>query len=401
MNSRERILTALEHGPVDRVPIDLDGTRQSGIAALAYERLRRHLNLDTGRPVRVFDVFQMLAEVEPEVLERFGSDTVAVQRPKVAFGIANRDWKPCTLPQGIEVEVPGGFEPVADEKGNWSLYRDGVEIARMPRGSYFFDRFEKYPGASKPALEEWEAPRLDAAALEHYGSEARRLNDTTERAVIIAQGPPYELFGGMGQGDFEEWMVTFASETDYVEELYRKCVDAWIENLEGLHAAVGDNMQVLQIADDFGTQSSTFMSPSSFRELIAPAYKRGLDWVHAKTNWKVVLHSDGALVPLLPDICAMGVDALNPVQTSATGMDPAALKREFGERLVFWGGSCDAQSTLDRGSPEDVVNEVKANLEAFGPLNGGHVFASIHNIQATVPPENIVALFDTALSYKG
>jgi uroporphyrinogen-III decarboxylase len=169
--------------------------------------------------------------------------------------------------------------------------------------------------------------------------------------------------------------------------------------LEAFHGAVGGRVQILQIADDFGTQNAPFLSVRAFRELLLPAYKRGLDWIHQHTNWKVLLHSDGALVPLLPSIIEMGVDILNPVQTTAAGMDPRRLKAEFGGRLAFWGGSCDCQGTLTRGTPAQVAAETRAHLDALAP-GSGHVFASVHNIQANVPPENIVALFDTALNYR-
>ncbi len=208
----------------------------------------------------------------------------------------------------------------------------------------------------------------------------------------------YELFNGIGQGGFEDWMVTLGSEPAYVERLYRKLVDVWIENLEAFHGVVGDRIQILQIADDFGTQRAPFLSPRLFRALVMPAYKRGLDWVHQNTSWKVMLHSDGALVPLLPSIIEMGVDILNPVQTSAAGMSAPRLKAEFGSRLVFWGGSADPQTTLESGTPEEVQAETRSHLGHFTP-GSGYVFASVHNIQATVPPENIVALFDAALAF--
>jgi uroporphyrinogen-III decarboxylase len=183
-----------------------------------------------------------------------------------------------------------------------------------------------------------------------------------------------------------------------VTALYQKLTDAWLENLEAFHGAVGDRIQILQICDDFGTQAAPFLSVRAFRELLLPAYRRGLDWIHARTKWKVLLHSDGALVPLLPSIIEMGVDLLNPVQTTAAGMDPRRLKAEFGEHLVFWGGSFDCQGTLTRGTPAQVAAEVRAHLECFTP-GGGFVCASVHNIQAHVPPANIVALFDTALAF--
>lgn len=407
MTSRERVLAALAREPVDRVPIDFGGTRQSGISVFAYGRLVEHLasigsgiagRATTATRPRIFDLFQMLAEIEPEVADRFGADCVLLNRPAVAFGIANENWKPWRLHDGQEVEVPGGFAPEASPEGDWVLRRHGEIIAQMPARGFYFDRFEKYPGALHPDLEHWEAPRVSAADLAHYRIEAERLHRTTDKAVVAAMGPPYELFNGIGQGGFEDWMVTFASEPEYVAALYRKLTDAWIENLEAFHGAVGDRIQVLQIADDFGTQAAPFLSVGAFRELVMPAYKRGLDWVHQRTGWKVLLHSDGALVPLLPSIAEMGVDILNPVQTTAAGMDPRRLKAEFGDRLAFWGGSCDCQGTLTRGTPAQVAAEVRAHLAALAP-GGGQVFAAVHNIQANIPPANIVALFETALAY--
>ena len=262
----------------------------------------------------------------------------------------------------------------------------------MPAGGFYFDRLEKYPGATHPDLDTWEPPRLSSADLEHYRSEAARL-ESTDKAVIAALGPPYELFNGIGQGGFEAWMLTFGSEPEYVERLYRKLTDAWIENLEAFHGAVGDRIQILQIADDFGTQRAPFLSPRAFRALVMPAYKRGLDWVHQRTSWKVLLHSDGALVPLLPSIIEMGVDILNPVQTSAARMDPGFLKKEFGDHLAFWGGSADPQTTLEHGTPARVAEETRRNADILS-RGGGFVLASVHNIQATVPAPNIAALFD-------
>jgi len=204
----------------------------------------------------------------------------------------------------------------------------------------------------------------------------------------------------MGQGGFEDWMITFASEPDYVAELYQLLTDAWIDNLELFHQAVGHRLTILQICDDFGTQRAPFLSVPMFRERLLPAYKRGLDWIHAHTPWKVMLHSDGALYPLLPSIIEMGVDILNPVQTSAAGMDAKRLKAEFGQQLAFWGGSCDPQTTLRSGSPDEVRAETRANLEVFTP-GSGYVFAPVHNIQADVPAANIRALVGTAQEWSG
>ncbi|MFP4353150.1 MAG: uroporphyrinogen decarboxylase family protein [Puniceicoccaceae bacterium] len=401
MTSRERILAALNHRPVDRVPVDLGGTRQSGIAALAYAALREEIGLDTSVPFKVFDLYQQLAELEPGVLERFGSDTLPLNRPKVAFGIENRDWKPFRFFDGPEVLVPGGFQPETTEKGSLVLKKGDGIIAEMPKNGFYFDRYEKYPGASQPDLDSWEPPRIGEADLEHYAAESRRLFEETDKAIIAAMGPPYELFNGIGQGGFEDWMVTFATEDEYVEELYERLTDAWIDNLKHFHEAVGDRVQVIQIADDLGTQESQFLSTAMFREKVMPFYRRGIDWIHANTSWKVLLHSDGAIFDLIPSLIEMGVDALNPIQTSARGMDPDKLEAAYGGKITFWGGSCDSQNTLGTGSPAEVREQTLAHLESFRPLEGGFVFASVHNIQANVPPENIIALFDTAREFAG
>lgn len=399
LTSRERVLASLNRQPVDRPPIDLGGTRQSGISVFAYARLRRHLGMEAGRPPRVFDLYQMLAEIEPAVAERFGADVVGLNRRAVAFDIPNDAWKPWTLHDGTEVEVPAGFDPETDAEGGLVLRRDGEIIAAMPKEGWYFDRLEQYPGARHPDLDGWELPRIEPAEIDFLAATARGLRTSTDKAIIAPFGPPYELFYGLGTGGFEAWMLTFASEPDYVKRLYDKLVTAWLENLEAFHGVVGENIDIIQFNDDFGTQRAPFLSVRAFRGLVMPAYRRGLDWIHQHTNWKVFLHSDGALRPLLPSLIEMGVDILNPVQTTATGMDPVGLKRDFGERLAFWGGSGDSQGTLTRGTPDQVAADARAHLDALQP-GGGHVFASVHNIQANVPPENIVALFDAALHYR-
>jgi uroporphyrinogen decarboxylase len=207
------------------------------------------------------------------------------------------------------------------------------------------------------------------------------------------------LFYGLGTGDFENWMMTLACEPDYVHQLYDCLVTAWIENLKRFVEAVEDRVQILQICDDFGTQQSLFLSVDMYRRLVMPHYQRGLEWIHAHTDMKVLLHSDGAIFPLLPSLIETGVDILNPVQTSAVGMDPVQLKQQFGDQLTFWGGSLDCQKTLPYGSVEDVVAEVQRHVEIFAP-GGGYVFTSVHNVQASVPPENVIAMYDTALKFR-
>lgn len=394
MNSRERVLRAIDHREPDRVPIDFGGTRQSGIAASTYHQLKEHLGIHT--PTRVYDVYQMLAEIERPLLERFGADVIGLNKPVVAFGIENKDFRPWRLFDGTPVEVPGGFNPVTEAGGDLLLRNaDGSPMARMPKGGFYFDRLDKYPGASHADVDTLRPPLLSAAECDHLHARSQAYRQNCELAVIAAMGPPYELFFGLGTGDFQSWMITLATEPHYVGELYDKLTEAWLENLRRFVAAVGDRVDILQFNDDLGTQDAPFLSVDMFRELIMPFYKRGLDWVHRNTNMKVFMHNDGAIFDFIPTLIEMGVDVLNPLQTTAKGMDPVKLKQLFGEKIAFWGGACDCQATLAFGTPQDVAEQVERHIRILAP-GGGYVCAAVHNIQAAVPPENVIALFDTA-----
>ncbi|MHB0955339.1 MAG: uroporphyrinogen decarboxylase family protein [Pirellulaceae bacterium] len=397
MKSRERVLRAIHHQAADRVPIDVGGTRQSGIAASTYHQLKQRLGLHT--PTRVFDLYQMLAEIELPVIERLGGDVIGLYRPDVAFGILNEDWRPWTLFDGTPVEVPAGFQPHQEADGSLVIVRQGEPIARMPQGGFYFDRLEKFPGAAHVDLDGYQPPLLTDRQCAHFRAQSRFLYDNTDFAIVAPLGPPYELFYGLGTGDFENWMMTLACEPDYVHRLYECLVTAWIENLKRFVDAVEDRVQILQICDDFGTQQSLFLSVDMYRRLVMPHYQRGLEWIHAQTDMKVLLHSDGAIFPLLPSLIETGVDILNPVQTSAAGMDPVELKQQFGSQLTFWGGSLDCQKTLPYGSVDEVTAEVQRHVEVFAP-GGGYVFTSVHNVQAQVPPENVLAMYDTALKFR-
>jgi uroporphyrinogen decarboxylase len=335
----------------------------------------------------------MLAEVERPIMERFGADVIGLNRPAVAFGITNEGWKPWRLFDGTPVEVPARFNPVTLPDGDLALLRDDELIARMPKDGYYFDRLEVYPGGAHLNVEEVAPDVISDELCEHYRVHSEALFQNTDFAIIAPMGPPYELFYGLGTGGFESWMMSLAAEPDYVNALCSKLVDVWIENLRRFAQAVGNRVQILQFNDDFGTQTAPFISVKMFRELIMPHYKRGLDWIHANTEMKVFLHSDGAIMPLIPSIIEMGVDILNPIQTSATGMDAETLKDQFGDQLVFWGGSLDCQKTLPFGTPEEVTREVSDHVRVFSP-RGGYVFAPVHNIQANVPAENVIVMFD-------
>jgi uroporphyrinogen decarboxylase len=397
MTSRERVVRAINHQQPDRVPIDLGATRQTGIVASTYYRLKEYLGIHT--PTRVVDLIQFVAEVEQPILDRFGVDAVGVFRPETntGLGIRAENWKPWRLFDGTPVEVPKDFNPVLGADGAYTMLRDGVPIARMPKDGFYFDRLVKSPGAAHIDVDKWEPYQWTNEELEHVHARAECLYENTEYALVSNVNPPQELFTSMGEGDFAAWWATLATEPDYVRALYEKATCTWMKNLERFARAVGDKVQIIQLTDDFGGQESLLLSVKMFRELVMPYYKRGLDWVHQNTKMKVLFHSDGAIFPLIPSLIEMGVDILNPVQISAKGMNPQRLKQEYGKKIAFWGGAADCQQFLRFAKPEEVAREVEANVRAFAP-GGGYVCAGIHNLQAGIPPENIVTMFDTARS---
>ncbi len=393
MTSRERILCALNHQQPDRIPIDLGGTSASSIALSTYHQLKQRFGIAT--PTRIYHLLGLVADVEQSVKERVGADTVVLRPPTASLGIRYENWKPWTLFDGTPVEVPGAFNPVAEEDGGLVLYHQGKPYARMPKGGYYFDYVAKNPGAAHVNVDEYQPHLLTAQELDYYAAAAEALHDHTDYAIIAEMGPPEQLFAQMGSGDLAAWFMTLASEPDYVHALLEKVSSVWIENLRKFAAAVGDHVHIIVCFDDLGTQTSTLISVKMFREMIMPYYKRAFDWIHHNTGIKVMFHSDGAIYPMIPSLIEMGIDILNPIQTSAEGMDPVRLKKEFGDRITLWGGCCDCQQTLPFASPEEVARAVETNLRALAP-GGGYVCSGVHNIQAGVPVDNVLALFDTA-----
>jgi len=393
MTSRERILCALNHQQPDCIPIDLGGTSASGIALSTYHQLKQRLGISS--PTRIYHLLGMIAEVEQTVKERLGADVVVLRPPAGSLGIRYENWKPWTLFDGTVIEVPGGFNPVAQDDGGLVLYNGAQPYARMPKGGFYFDYVAKNPGAAHVNVGEYQPHLLTQQELEYYGAAAEALYDQTDFAIIAELGPPEQLFAQMGSGDLAAWFITMATEPDYVHALLEKVTSVWMQNLRNFAAAVGDRVHIIVCFDDLGTQQAPLISVKMFRELIMPYYQRAFDWIHQHTRMKVMFHSDGAIYPMIPSLIEMGIDILNPVQTSAEGMNPARLKQEFGDRLVFWGGCCDCQQTLPFGSPEEVARAVEANLRTLAP-GGGYVCSGVHNIQAGVPIDNVLAVFDTA-----
>ena len=409
MTSRERVLKALNHEEPDRVPLDLGGTFVTGIAAGALHRLRQHLGLEDRR-VKVFDLLQMLGEVEMDLVDRLHLDVLPIERPAVAFGIRNDNWKPWQLFDGTPVLVPGGFNVDTGPEGDWLLRplnrSDRPPVARMPKDGFYFDAIgygEWDTEFKPPSLQELRKTAgqrwiVQDELLNHFSSRARRLRRDTDKALVLG------AWGATGVhyvGSLTEFLCLLASDREYVADLFMLAAEASIRNLELLWEAVGENADVFVFSGlDFGTQRGEFFSVDTFEETYLPAFKMQFEWIHEHTSWKIFEHSCGSIANLIGGLMDAGLDALNPVQTSADGMDPARLARVFGDRLTFWGGGLDTQATLPFGTPDDVRNEVAERIRLFAP-GGGLVFNPVHNIQCNTPPENIVAAYETAYEAGG
>jgi hypothetical protein len=400
MTSRERVRTALAHREPDRVPLDLGSNLTSGIMAHALDRLRRHLGLER-RPVRVHEVFQMLGEVEVDVVERLGADILPVEPLVQFFGLRRENWKPWKLWDGTDVLVPGQFAVGVDGEGGWLLHTGGdptkpVE-GRMPRGGFYFDMpslTETRPDWAPPQAAEVRGQNLlSTAELDHMQARAEHLFRSTDKALLLGA---WDSTGLPWVGSIPDFLVLLLTDPHYVRDLFAARTEVAIRNLEALASRLGDTIDVIGLeGNDFGAQNAELISPELFEELFVPFLRQQNDWVHAHTRWKTWYHCCGSITRILPMMIDCGVDVINPVQTSAAGMDPAWLKRTFGSRVVFWGGGVDTQRTLPFGTPEQVAAEVRERIRVLAP-GGGYIFNPIHNIQQGTPPANIAAAYDTA-----
>lgn len=419
MTSRERVLTALDHREPDRVPFDLGGAITSMHASTTY-RLRQALELDPpGTPVKVVEPFQMLGEITPDLYEAIGLETDITSLPAMStmFGFPNTDWKPWTLFDGTPVLVPGAFNTDPEPDGSIVLYpggdRSAPPSARMPKDGYYFDPIVRQEPIDEDALNPQdnteEFAELPDSVLPYLGQAYERLYESTDKAIFggfaalsfgdAALVPGPALKHPKGIRDWSEWYMSLLTRPEYIRAVFERQCEIGLRNLEKAYSAVGEKVHMLMTtATDFGMQTGPFIAPDTYRSLFKPFHKTINDWVHENTPWKVFMHCCGSIVDLLPDFIDAGFDIVNPVQCSAAGMDPKHLKETFGEHIVFHGGGVDTQRTLPFGTPDEVRDEVRERIRIFGK-GGGFIFATIHNIQANTPVENLLAMFETVRDY--
>ncbi|HHV98383.1 MAG TPA: methyltransferase [Clostridiaceae bacterium] len=400
MTSRERVRMALRHQEPDKVPIDFGGMRSTGISAMAYNKLKEYLGIKGG-VTKLYDIQQQLAEPELEIVDMMGGDVVQLHRLEPSFGIKIDRWKPGKLPDGSDCIEPYDLNPVVNEKGGLDIKAGDTVIATMPKGGYYYDVvYHAYENVeTKEDIDKLPVPVITDEELEYLRKEAKRLYETTDKAILGAFGGNIFEMGQVEWG-YEKYFSMLALEPELMHYYHQRLADAWLVALERYLGAVGEYIDVIQFGDDLGTQLNSQISVDMYREMIKPYHKVQYQYVRKNyPNVKVFLHCCGAIYNLIPDLIDAGVEVLNPVQLSAKGMDPVRLKQEFGKDLVFWGAGCNTQTTATFGTVDEVAAEVEKYMKIFAP-GGGFVFTQIHNIQVNVPPENVVAIYETAKKFR-
>lgn len=400
MNSRERIIAALNHRKSDVIPIDFGAMRSTGISIWAYQKLKEHLGMDTSTS-KLYDVFQQLAEPEKEILDRLGADVVQVHRLAASFGVKIDRWKAGDNGRGIKCMVPEDYHPIPMENGELTIQKDGKVLAKMPREGYYFDQTCHPLAEAEDAedLENYTFPVITEEEICYMEQQAKEAYENTDRAVLMEFGGNI-LEAGESDFGFENFFMNLLSEPELVHTYLERLTDSYIESLKRLMPRVHKYIQIIQFGDDLGSQESTLISKEVYREMIKPYHKKVFHYI--RDNYpevKVFLHSCGAILELIPDLIDAGVQILNPIQIAAKGMDPETLVERFGDDLVFWGGGSNTQVTCNYGTVDEIQTEVKKLIQIFSKKNG-YVFNQVHNLQANVPPEKILAIYDAAQEYR-
>jgi uroporphyrinogen decarboxylase len=379
LTPRERLLTALDHRQADRVPIDLGGN-QTGIHKFAYRKLIDLLGLK--EDIVIMDAVQQLAMPSEAVLERLHVDT------RYVWAGGAKSFK-----GGIVKNRRDGraWHDLTDEFGiTWSMPDDNpyyMDISHSPLAGLSIEQIRAYPFPKGD----------DPTRFDGLRDRAMRIRNQTPHPVISGiSGVVYEICWYMR--GLENLYIDMIEQPAVLEAIIDRTLEFWLGWFRLFLDEVGDVVDVIMIGDDLAGQDGPLFPPRIYRSIVRPRQKRLVQYVKSRTKAKIWYHSCGSVIEYIPDLLDNGIDILNPVQVSARGMDPRRLKAAYGDRLVFWGGGIDSQHVLPRATPQEVRKEVRRNVEALKP-GGGYVFNNVHNIQADVPPENVLAMFDAALEF--
>lgn len=405
MTSRERIRQAINFERPDRVPIDIGGTKVTGIHIDLYCELVRYIGLDL-LPAKLYEQFQMLARPDYLMMKWLNTDVIQVENVIETWGLKNEAWKIWRTSVGNDVLVPERFNPVKDENGTWNLIsEDDTVVASMAPEGLYFDR-NCPTGMTGDFIhmdpDEWKR------SIPLYSDEELKI--LRKRAKFLHEYTDYSIHGGFLKGGLGtngifaghticDWLCILSMDPAYANEILKATAERTVENLTLYLQAVGSHIDTILISGtDFGTQRGELFNPEIFRTLHLPNYKRINDYVHKTSAAKTMFHSCGSIMNIIEYFIQAGVDILNPVHTNTTNMEPKLLAEKFGGRIVFWGGGVETQTVLPNGTPEEVAAQVKERLKIFG-TNGGFVFAPVHNLQYGVPCENIEEMINTILKY--
>lgn len=387
------------------MPVDLGGSTVTGISAVAYNNLKRNLNIE--KPTRVFDVVQQLANVDMEVIDMFGVDALDVNR----LSAGNNDWYEVDLADGSKAEYPKWFQPIKADDGSWFTTDEvGTVLSKMPSGATYFDQMyfpyeNGYPenfNNLKDALKKisWvaysHASNLNATELREKLIELKK---STGKAIVMSGGVKL-LELGFFIRRMDNLLMDLLINQDKLSEMLDIFVDMHLAGLEKKCRSYGDIVDIIRFGDDLGMTSGPFMDLDTFRKLFKPRYKILCDYVKKHSNMKIFLHSCGSIKQFIPDLIDAGFDIINPVQTNCYDMDPETLKNEFGRDITFWGGGVDTAFVLNKAKPEEVRKDVLTRCEILSK-GGGFIFAPVHNILSEVPAQNIIAAYNAVKEFNG
>ena len=382
--SRERVKAALEHREPDRVPFDLGGSVLTGMNKVAYWNLRHALDFPE-LPIELQDQVQQLARIDQDMLDWLRVDVRCV------------DPSP---PQSAPLA-----RPVVDEGHYYSFTNEWGIVWKMPVNDGFYFDMRGHPLAdasvSDLAKYPWPDPE-DPGRFETMKERADRYTGEEQRAYILGRHSAGIFEMALWTRGFEKFFMDLALDPPFAEALLDTITDLKIRYWGKALETVGTNVMIVSEADDIATQRGPMISPEMYRKFISPRHKRLFDFIRKTAQAKVYLfyHSCGAVKDFIPTLIEEGVDILNPVQVTAAGMDTAELKRQFGRDITFWGGGIDTQGTLPHGTPDQVREEVKRRIDDLAP-GGGFVFNTVHNVQADVPPQNYLAMWEALQEYGG
>ncbi|MFA5292739.1 MAG: uroporphyrinogen decarboxylase family protein [Phycisphaerae bacterium] len=379
MTSRQRVLKALNHEIPDRVPIDLGGN-QTGIHKVAYEGLIKKLGIKDN--IEIMDAVQQLARPCEAVLQCFHVDFRYVSAGAPA------SWK-------------GGIVKNERDGKTWYDLKDEFGVVwSMPEDApnYMDISFHPLANASIKDIADYPFPK---------GNDPSRFDGLRQRALALKKETPYAVVSGISGVVYEicwylrgleQWFIDLHTQPEFCQALIDQTLKFWMDWFELFLKEVGDVVDVIMIGDDLAGQNGPLFRPELYKSIVKPRHKKLVQFIKSRTKAKIWYHTCGSCMEYIPELIDNGVDILNPVQISAERMDPDVLKSKFGSKIVFWGGGCDSQHILPFASPEEVEENVRLNMNSF-KKEGGYVFNNVHNIQAGVPADNIIALFDSAYKY--